>query len=81
MAIRNPALPAAITNELQAPPTNLVATKAADALKASPILDGTNLEVEVADSLATVHGSAISHYQIREIERVLGALSELGAQT
>ena len=74
-------IPAAISSEADAPPTDIVATKAGQALQAAPILDGTNLEVEVAESKAKVTGTAVSHYQIREIERILTSIDGIDAVT
>jgi nucleoid-associated protein YgaU len=68
-------VPTAISSKKGLHLTNLVATKAAEALKASPILEGTKLEVEVAKNTASVTGTVINYFQVREIERVLEAIN------
>jgi nucleoid-associated protein YgaU len=64
-------LPAAMIPEAPTPPTDLIATQAAEALRTTPLLEGTNLEVTMTAGEANVSGSVINHYQLKELETIL----------
>ena len=74
-------IPATMMKETPASSTDMVAKKAAAALQAAPLLDGTNLEVEVAATKATITGSVVNHHQLQELERILTGIDGIDSIT
>jgi len=73
---------AAVTDEAAPAQDNTptaLATRAANALAATPALDGTALEVEVSGSSAVVAGSVTSHRQQRTAQDVLRGISGISS--
>lgn len=82
MVATSPALlPASLTNQAPASTSNMIVNKAAEALQTAPLLEGTNLEVTVVAGNATVSGSVVNHYQLRELEHILNSIDGINSIT